>query len=101
MITPINSNFLIKPIPQKSLFSNGKYEEMGEVLKVPNMIQSLHGKDRIQKGDKVFFDSWLCGKYPSGEQDENGEEIYFWLVRYEDIKAVDKKQNAIPDEISK
>ena len=102
MIQPINGNFLIKPIAQKSLFSNGKYEEMGEVLALPHkLIRDGKGTDvlemnsEISVGDKVFFDSWRCGKYPSGEQDENGEEIYFWLVMYEDIKAVEKKEDGI------
>ena len=85
MIQPLNRHLKIKPISQKSLFGNGKYEEMGEVLGFANGIEG------IELGDKVFFDSWRCGKYPTGEQDENGEEIFFWLVAYEDLRAIEKR----------
>jgi len=90
MIQPLNRHLKIKPIAQKSLFGNGKYEEMGEVLGVAYGINGK-AREKIEVGDKVFFDSWRCGKYPTGEQDENGEEIFFWLVAYEDIRAIEKK----------
>jgi len=100
MIQPINGNFLIKPIAQKSLFSNGKYEEMGTVIRKPKdgilpTIWRWLTWANVKVGDRVFFDSWLCSKHSSGEQDENGEEIYFRLVNYKDLKADDK--NEIPE----
>lgn len=96
MIQPINRHLKIKPIAQKSLFENGKYEEMGEVLGIPH---GINGKDvikseKIAVGDKVFFDSWRCSKYPTGEQDENGEEIFFWLVPCNDVRAIEKNGNS-------
>ena len=39
----------------------------------------------IHVGDMVYFDSWLASKYPTGEGDKT-----FWLVNYEDIRAVQK-----------
>jgi hypothetical protein len=104
MIIPINKHVLIEPIGQKSLFSPGKYEEKGKVIAISDDLKDLFqgfdkkGKDAIKKGLNVWFDSWLAGKYPTGEQDEDGEEIYFWLVRFEDIKAIEKN---VPHKISK
>ena len=79
---------------------------MGEVLRKPNdgiLLNIWHWLiwAKIDVGDRVFFDSWLCSKHPSGEQDENGEEIYFWLAAYKDLKADDKEKYAIPNPLPK
>jgi co-chaperonin GroES (HSP10) len=89
-LIPINGNFYIEPIAQKSLFSAGKYQELGKVIAIP-----IDAKPHdIKIGDTVYFDQWKAGKYPTGEQDENGEEIEFWLIPFEDIRAY------VPDKIS-
>lgn len=91
MITPVNSHLLIEPLKHETFISLGKetYEEVGVVIEAAPEVSTLY-----LKGDKVWFDSWLAGKYPTGK----GEE-YFWLVRAEDIRAIEKAdvQNKIPE----
>lgn len=55
---------------------------MGKVLDIQDDVSGS-----IKVGDTVFFDSWRCAKYPTGQQDDNGEEMYFWLVPFGDIRA--------------
>lgn len=98
MIRPVNGYILIEPLQHESFISSQKdsFEEIGKVLELDEGIIStphiaysssnemaLH-ENPIKKGCKVFFDSWLAGKYPTGEGDK-----YFWLVHIEDIKAVE------------
>ena len=51
------------------------YQEKGEVLAVADGVS-------VPIGCTVLFDSWLCAKYPSKDGD-------IWLVRYEDVRALD------------
>lgn len=55
------------------------YEEVGLVIASDD---SLHVP--ISIGDKVYFDAWLAAKFPKNEKED------FWLVRFEDIRAVEK-----------
>lgn len=91
MITPINGHILIEPLKYETFVSMGKdtYEEVG-VVRANSIGSWLRG---VRRGYKVFFDSWLAAKYPTGK----GEE-YFWLVRWEDVRAIEKAdvQNEIP-----
>ena len=62
------------------------YEEIGIVVEVGKALpyDSQGNVYFINKGDKVFFDSWLAARYPTG----NGED-FLWLVKWEDIRAVE------------
>ena len=80
MIIPINSHFIIEPVVHESFVSQSKenYDEIGVVTGMPEDYQGI-----IKIGSKVYFDSWLIGKYPTGE----GKE--FWLIKHEDIRAIE------------
>ena len=82
-IQPINNHLIVEPVEHDRFISStkGTYEEVGVVIAVP--FESP--KAIVQIGDKVYFDSWLAAKYPTGEGDKT-----FWLVNYEDIRAVQK-----------
>lgn len=78
MIKPVNGHILIEPVKHESFVASQKetYEEVGVVVDDVNF--------ELRKGDKVFFDSYLAAKYPTGEGDE-----YFWLVKWEDVRAIE------------
>lgn len=80
MITPVNGHLLIEPVKHESFIASDtdKYEEIGLVVTVATGIEG------VKEGDKVFFDSWLAAKYPTG----NGDE-YFWLVPWQDVRAIE------------
>lgn len=113
MMKPINSHVLIQPLIQQrgiALTSKETFEEIGVVidfdadLAAPqtvfsnNSISSTNGTPMevnvpfLQKGCKVFFDAWLAAKYPNPEK--QGE--YFWLVKYEDIRAIEHAEQSLP-----
>ena len=82
MITPINGHVLIEPLVHQTYLptEKGTFEEVGTV------IETAEGIIGIEKGTKVFFDSWLSSKYPTGKDDE-----FFYLVPFKDIRAIEKK----------
>ena len=94
MITPINNHLIIEPVEHESFIasSKGSFDEIGIVKAVPVEYHAFLGgttSDKpmlIEVGDRVYFDSWLAAKYPTGEGDKT-----FWLVNYEDIRAVQKQ----------
>jgi hypothetical protein len=43
-------------------------------------------------GDKVYFDSWLAAKYP-----KEGTDDFYWLVKWDDVRAVEHPQDALPE----
>ena len=77
MITPLNGHVLIAPIKHDDFVEGGSsFDEMGEVLELePGYIYT-----HINKGDIVYFDSFLCKKYPGEDADHP-----IWLVDYKDI----------------
>ncbi len=80
MLKPINNHILIEPIPHTEFISSLKetYEEIGLVIDAdPNIPLAL------KAGDKVYFDAYLAAKFPKTE------DTYYWLVKYEDVRAVD------------
>ena len=79
MIKPVNNHILIKPLTRKSFVATQRetFEEIGEV------ISDNHPE--VKPGTKVYFDSWLAAKYPTGEGSE-----FFWLVKWDDIRAIDE-----------
>ena len=94
MIQPINNHLIIEPVKHDSFIASarGEFDEIGVVIAVPDSIKVYTGTNieedyfkEINVGDQVYFDSWLAAKYPTGEKDKT-----FWLVNYEDIRAVQK-----------
>lgn len=103
MMKPINGHVLIQPLVMKrgiALTSKEIFEEVGIVvdfdanLTEPQTILSNMGSTQtpmevnvsfLQKGYKVYFDAWMAARYPNPDKPEE----YFWLVKYEDIRAVD------------
>ena len=92
-IQPINNHLIVEPVEHESFIasSKGTFDEIGVVRAVPIEWELypgtglVEGKQPVVVGDKVYFDSWLAAKYPTGEGDKT-----FWLVNYEDIRAVQK-----------
>jgi len=101
MIKPINGHLIIEPLTQEGFISSQKetYEEIGVVVH-DGIENCTHGTispltstgcdcySYPKIGDKVYFDSWLAAKYPTGD----GEK-FFWLVKLEDIRAVEHAKN--------
>jgi len=85
MIQPVNKNLLIEPLKSDSFLAkqDEKFEQIGEILSVSKDLKHLYNKI----GYRVYFDSWLAGKYinPDGEEGD-----FYWLVNWEDIKAIEK-----------
>lgn len=83
MIKPINAHVLIEPIAHDTFVQSNKktYEEIGIVITRPKLISDEFQDDKINVGDKVYFDSWLAAKYPKGTDE------YYWLVPYSSIRA--------------
>jgi len=79
-IKPVNGHLIIKPVVHDSFIATdkGTYDEVGIAISNPHP-----GMD-FKKGNKVYFDGWLAAKFPSGVEGE-----YYWLVKWEDIRAVD------------
>ncbi len=76
MIKPLNKHVEVKPIPREGFIVSLKdsYEEIGTVLSVADDVSS------VQVGDVVYFDSWLCAKYPNGDE-------FYWLVPESALRA--------------
>ena len=84
MLKPVNGHLLIEPLVHKSFVvsDNEIYEEIGIVLDIPAGYTSAG----IQKGDRVYFDSWLAAKYPKNDKE------FFWLVKWDDVRAIEKNE---------
>lgn len=88
MLRPINNHLLIEPVKHESFLASSDkdvYDEIGIVLESYS--------PQVKVGDKVYFDSWMAAKFPTGEGDK-----YYWLVKLEDIRAIESNDE---DEISK
>ena len=90
----MNGHLLVKPIEHKSILPSekGLYEEIGEVVAMPEMINgTINSPVQMSEipnvGDKVFYDGWRSAKYPTGDN----EDDFIWLVRFEDVRAIQKK----------
>lgn len=97
-IQPVNGHLLIEPVIQDSFISSSsdKYQEIGVVIGYDRAINGGLGDEtststptqlnslRIRKGDKVYFDSWLAAKFP-----KVGTKDFYWLVKWEDVRAVE------------
>lgn len=90
MIIPINGYIQIEPVEHEEFMATAQttYDEVGVVVSTA-YDGVISFPPRFDVGDKVYFDSWLASKYPKGNNE------YYWLVKYEDIRAYEK---AIPKE---
>ena len=87
MLKPLNKHLLLKPIPLTDFIEGqSKFDEKGEVLALAD------GISEVEIGDVVYFDSYLCARYPS-EDPENP----LWLVEYQDLRAKDHEPKKIPE----
>lgn len=86
MIHPVNGHLLIEPVPHETFIASdkGTYEEIGVVVALCDSVDdNAPAVDELHVGDKVYFDSWMCAKYP-----KNDEEFY-WLVPWSEVRAVE------------
>ncbi|MFA5937637.1 MAG: hypothetical protein WC822_07215 [Candidatus Paceibacterota bacterium] len=92
MISPVNLHVLIEPVVHDSFIATQKetYEEIGVVVDADVKIKGYE----VQVGDKVYFDSWLAAKYPK----EGSTDEYFWLVKWEDIRALEHEKQPLPEQ---
>lgn len=82
-VKPVNGHLLIEPLKHESFVASDKdvFQEVGVVV---DMANDVYTETQSQmKGWKVYFDSWLAGKFPK----EDG--TFFWLVRWSDVKAIE------------
>lgn len=77
--TPINKHIEVEPIKQDGLTVSADhvYEEKGKVISIAEDLPDIP----FSEGDVVYFDSWLCAKFP----DESGTIHY--LVEMSAIRA--------------
>jgi hypothetical protein len=77
---PVNGHLVIDPLKQTTFLptDKGTFDEVGIVLSERPWYKFWWAK----RGEKVWFDSWLSSKHPTGEDDN-----YFWLVKWRDVKA--------------
>ncbi len=81
MIKPVNGHLLIEPLKQDTFMAheNGVYQEIGVIISIPNENYGA------KQGDKVYFDSWLAAKYPTGKGND-----FYWLVKWDDVRAIEE-----------
>lgn len=84
MIKPVNDHLLIEPVKQESFIASQRdsYEEIGVVVAVPEIITNAYENEKPKVGDKVYFDSWMCAKFPKDK------ESFYYLVKWDDVRAV-------------
>lgn len=88
-LTPVNGHLLIEPVSHETFIASDRqtYEEIGVVRSVARNLQWYEGDDLkdtpVNEGDRVYFDSWMCAKYP-----KNDDEFY-WLVPWSEVRAVE------------
>ena len=89
MITPINGHLIIEPVTHESFITTQKetYDEIGVVVSVPKVFDEIAVEESPKVGDRVYFDSWLSARYPKGDSTDE----FFWLVRFEDIRAIESQ----------
>jgi hypothetical protein len=96
MLRPVNGHLLIEPLPQESFISSERetFQEIGTVIDYDEDFDFEHElqwtgtsvvkpRPMIQKGDKVYFDSWLAAKFPKDK------DSFYWLVEWSNVRAVD------------
>jgi len=98
MIKPVNGHLLIEPVVHDSFIATQKetYEEIGIVVDMsPSGLEEMDTYEAPNIGDKVYFDSWLAAKYPK----EGSTDEYFWLVKWEDVRAIEhNEEQPLPEQ---
>lgn len=84
MLKPINGHIQVEPVVREGFMASQleKYEEIGKVVAIDTALDGA-----IPIGSLVYFDSWLAAKFPKKVKGE-----FYWLVKYEDIRAIDKDE---------
>lgn len=84
---PINGHIEIEPLTQEGFVveQNAHYEEKGRIIEVADDPKI----DPKLVGCIAYFDSWLAKKYATGENDAQGQPKYRWLVKFEDVSAIE------------
>lgn len=98
-IKPVNGHLLIEPLKHEGFMASQRetFEEIGTVIdfaeelggKYEAISLSSTGVDvvqknaKVQRGEKVYFDSWLAAKYPKNDTE------FYWLVKWEDVRAIE------------
>lgn len=87
MLKPVNGHILVEPVLHDSFIASQKdmYEEIGTIVAYDDALSAP-----LESGDKIYFDSWLIAKYPKNEKED------YWLVKWEDVRAVEYAQDEIP-----
>jgi co-chaperonin GroES (HSP10) len=97
MIIPINGHMVIEPLKHEEFMASVKetYDEVGIVLVREQPLDGTPTNPTTYRncnvGDTVYFDSWMCSKFPKGDG------TFYWIVPYENIKAYEPKQDTIPE----
>ena len=99
-LKPINNHVLIEPLVHDDFIASQKetYEEVGIVVAFADDIPGVsYGSSTVQSGPlalgvKVYFDSWTAAKYPRTD----GVDGHFFLVKYEDIRAIETTDDKQP-----
>ncbi len=86
MIQPVNKHILVNPLKAEGFIQrdDNKFEQIGVVVALP-----MEGMG-VAVGDRVYFDSWTAGKY---RNPDGGPDDFYWLVSWEDVKAVEKAES--------
>ena len=96
MIKPVNGHLLIEPLPQESFIASDRetYQEIGVVIDYDADFDDegtvwtgtaiAQPPKMINKGDKVYFDSWLAAKFPKDK------DSFYWLVEWSNVRAIDR-----------
>lgn len=87
MITPVNYHLLIEPVEHESFISSERssYDEIGIVVSTPKEWEP-EAVRHVNKGDKVYFDSWLAAKFPKNDKED------YWLIKWSDVRAIENEQ---------
>lgn len=104
MIKPVNGHLLIEPLPQESFIASGRetYQEIGVVIDADSELlgSTITGtglspitfNQKVSKGDKVYFDSWLAAKFPKDK------DSFYWLVEWSSVRAIEPYvQESLPE----
>lgn len=97
MIKPVNKHVLIELVKHETFIMDDaqKYEEIGTVIDFDESEGFLENLEdwELKKGYKVYFDGWLAAKFPNPKDPENP----YWLVKWEDIRAIEPQDETIPE----
>lgn len=82
MITPLHGHLVVEPIIHDSFISSQKetFDEIGIVISMANDVFKC---SCVEVGQKVFFDSFMCSKYPNPDKPDS----FVWFVPHTECKG--------------